>query len=243
MPSCHAAPHFARRGDFYRCVPFEAFGWLTHGFSTRDARLPDGITTLRQVHSTSVRNAVGLADRAAEGDALISNGVGTFVGVRTADCVPILLADPETRAVAAIHAGWRGSSAEIARHTVECLYKEFGTEPAHVHAAFGPSIRVCCYEVGREVAEQFRGIFPQFAFNDGSVPEPGRHREKAVFQRSSIMLDLVEANRRILIATGVPENQIYDSGLCTACCPALFHSYRRDPRDPGRMVAFIGRTH
>jgi len=147
--------------------------------------------------------------------------------VRTADCVPILLADPTLRTVAAIHAGWRGTAAEIVRHAVEGLRTEFGTNVNHLHAAIGPSIRACCYEVGTEVAEQFRRIFPEWPV----------HVEEA-----RTMLDLVEANRRILVGSGVPQSQIYDSGLCTVCCPAEFHSFRRDPRDRGRMVAFIRRT-
>jgi hypothetical protein len=228
MPSCHAAPQFARRGNVYRCIAFEEFEWLSHGFSTRDAQLPGGIITLKQVHSAHVRNAAGIADRAVEGDALISNEGGTLVGVRTADCVPILLADPETRAVAAVHAGWRGTAAALVRSTVEHLHKEFGSDPIHLRAAIGPSIRVCCYEVGPEVAENFRPVFPEWNIGNG--------------RRGRTMLDLVEANTRILLEAGIPCEQIYDSGLCTFCCPAEFHSYRRDPCDTGRMVAFVGRT-
>jgi YfiH family protein len=175
-----------------------------------------------------VRNAAGLADRSAEGDALISNEAGVTVGVRTADCVPILLVDQETRAIAAVHAGWRGTAAEIVLHAVEDLQTEFGANAAHLHAAIGPSIRACCYEVGRDVAEQFRPIFPEWESLHG--------------EETCTMLDLVEANRRILVGSGVPDSQIYDCGLCTVCCPEEFHSYRRDPQDRGRMVAFISRT-
>jgi YfiH family protein len=228
MPPCRAGAHFAKRGDVYRCIPFERFAWLAHGFSTRNAPPPRDLITLRQVHSSSVRKAADLADRAAEGDALVSNEPGVMVGVRTADCVPILLVDPETRAVAAIHAGWRGTAAEIVRHAVEALHMEFGAEATRLHAAIGPSIRVCCYEVGAEVARQFRSIFPEW-----ETRELGDTRT---------MLDLVEANRRTLAGQGVPPSQIYDSGFCTVCCPEEFHSYRRDPQDRGRMVAFIGRT-
>lgn len=228
MPSCHPGPSFARRGDIYRCIPFEEFSWLSHGFSTRNAALPSDIVTLRQVHSSCVRNAAGLADRMAEGDALISNEAGVTVGVRTADCVPILLVDPETRAVAAIHAGWRGTASGIVRHAVESLHTEFGTEATHLHAAIGPCIRVCSYEVGSEVAEQFRPIFPEW--------------ETRGIGETRTMLDLVEANRRTMAGAGIPLSQIYDCGLCTVCCPADFHSYRCDPQDRGRMVAFISRT-
>src|SRR5690348_5954965 len=228
MPSCPAAPHFAKRGDFYCCLPFDEFGWLKHGFSTRDSRPPDDITTLKQVHSAEVRNASGLRDRAAQGDALISNARGTLVGVRTADCVPLLLADHKARAVAAIHAGWRGTAEGIARRAVQRLGEEFGVNPEDVHVAIGPAIRVCCYEVGEDVAARFVPLFPEW-----------NHLE---FQGNRRMLDLVEANKRILAMAGVPERQIYDSGLCTFCGADEFYSYRRDPNDPGRMVSFVGRN-
>jgi polyphenol oxidase len=227
MPACLAAPQFLKRGDWYRCLPFEEFNWLEHAFSTRNASLPTSITTLKQIHSANVLNVRGLQDRAAEGDALVSNELRNRIGVRTADCVPILLADPATHAVAAIHAGWRGTAASIARRTVNELAAQFGTKAGNVHAAIGPAIRVCCYEVGEEVALQFRPLFPEW--DCWAVDDHWR-------------LDLIEANRRILEASGVPGDQIYDSGLCTHCCAAEFHSFRRDPADGGRMVSFIVRN-
>jgi polyphenol oxidase len=228
MPACLATPQFAKRGELYRCLSFEEFRWLEHGFSTRKMSLPASITTLRQIHSANVLNVRGLDDRAAEGDALVSNELRKRIGVRTADCVPILMADPATHAVAAIHAGWRGTAAAIARRTLDELAAEFGTKPDDVHAAIGPAIRVCCYEVGAEVALQFRHLFPEWQY--WAVDED-RWR-----------LDLIEANRRILAAAGVPSDQIHDCGLCTRCCAPEFHSFRRDPTDPGRMVSFIGRN-
>lgn len=228
MSGCLVTPQFAKRDDLYRCLPFEKFNWLEHGFSTRNALLPASITTLKQIHSANVLNVRGLQDRVAEGDALVSNELSNRVGVRTADCVPILLADPATHAVAAIHAGWRGTAATIAQRTVDELAAHFGTKPGNVHAAIGPAIRVCCYEVGEEVALQFRHLFPEWEYR---LVDEDRWR-----------LDLIEANRRILAAAGVPADQIYDSGLCTCCGAAEFHSFRRDATDPGRMVSFIGRN-
>jgi polyphenol oxidase len=218
-------PAFVKGGDeIYRFVLFESLGWIAHGFGTRrSGGFIEPVTTLRQIHSADVLNAAGLEDRACEGDALVSNQPGRRIGVRTADCVPILLADSETRSVAAIHAGWRGTVARIVRLTLERMKRDFGTRPESVLAAIGPSIGVCCYEVGPEVKAQFADL-------SSNLSEKGR-----------LTIDLVEANRRILIAAGVPATQIYSANLCTRCHTEEFFSYRRDPQDPGRMVSFITR--
>jgi polyphenol oxidase len=93
-----------------------------------------------------------------------------------------------------------------------------------VHAAFGPCIRECCYQVGPEVAAQFSALFPEWP------PVEGKQN-----------LDLAEGNRRHLLAGGVPAEQIFDSGLCTACLTEHFFSYRREPQNPGRMISAISR--
>lgn len=117
--------HFQKdNSGIYRCIPFECFDWLEHGFSTRHASAflaSHPVTTLRQIHSAEVWNAHALLDRCHEGDALITNEPAKRIGVRTADCVPILMADPNTRAVAAVHAGWRGTVAKLAMRTIERL--------------------------------------------------------------------------------------------------------------------------
>jgi YfiH family protein len=216
---------FQRTGDgIYRCTRLEQFKWLDHGFSTRrSVALPYSITTLRQIHSDLVRNARGLADRSMEGDSLISNEPGKVIGVRTADCVPILLVDAETRSVAAIHAGWRGTAANIVVRTVEHMANAFQTNPLHIFAAIGPAIGGCCYEVGLDVAAQFKRTFPELA-TDG---------------QKRLMLDLPEANRRLLLSAGVPRTQVYPSKLCTFCNSDDFFSYRREQANPGRMISFI----
>lgn len=212
------------RGGIYRCVPFEQFKWLDHGFSTRGSTgLPAPITTLKQIHSGLVRDARDLGDRCAEGDALVSNGAGKSIGIRTADCVPILLVDARLRAVAAIHAGWRGTSANIVGRTVERLIELFRTNPDDVYAAIGPAIGACCYQVAHDVAVQFTNVLPGLV-GDGE----GR-----------VLLDLPEVNRRLLLAAGVPGAQIYGSGLCTFCNFDDFFSYRRDRAEPGRMISFV----
>ncbi len=208
----------------YRCDAFsENFTWQTHGFGTRLAN-PTADVTLRQVHSATVVNAKGLTDRACEGDALITDAVDCNIGIRIADCVPILLLDSNRRAVGAVHAGWRGTAAQIVKRAVEMLGSTFSSDSAHIHAAIGPCIHECCYEVGEEVAQKFSPFFPEWKST------PGKRR-----------LDLPEANRRQLHAAGVDPKHVYDCGRCTACEPDVFFSYRRNPKDPGRMLASIGR--
>ncbi len=132
--------------------------------------------------------------------------------------------DTTKRAVAAVHAGWRGTVAAIVARTIEKMHNDFGTQPADIRAAIGPCIRECCYEVGPEVASQFSPIFPEWP------PVTGKQH-----------LDLVEANRRHLTAAGVLSPHIFDSGLCTACLPEYFFSYRREPQNPGRQLSVITR--
>jgi YfiH family protein len=215
---------FSRGPDgVYRCDAFAQFIWQVHGFGTRLANQEPPIT-LRQIHSDRVVNAAGLQDREKEGDALITNQIDTVIGVRTADCVPILLLDSETRAVAAVHAGWRGTVKEIVKQTVEQMWLNFGTRTRAIHAAIGPCIRACCYKVGADVFNQFRTFFPEW--------------DSANVQRT---LNLAETNRRQLEAAGVREDHVFDCGLCTMCESAEFFSFRREPANPGRMTAAIAR--
>ncbi len=199
----------------YRCQAFQQFIWQSHGFGTRQAN-PRAAVTLRQIHSDIVRDAHGLKDREQEGDALVTNEAGLGIGVRTADCVPILLIDSKQRAIAAVHAGWRGTASEIVRCTIRKMFGTFGSEPENIWAAIGPCIRECCYEVGPEVMARFG--------------KQGRGN-----------LDLPGTNARQMEGAGVPAEQIIDSCLCTACQLQSFYSYRREPQDPGRLLSAIMR--
>jgi polyphenol oxidase len=212
---------------------------------------------LRQIHSDIVY-VVGSADvpqgeHAPQGDALITRERGVLVGVQTADCVPILLADTKQRSVAAIHSGWRGTSQRIAEKTLGRMQMEFGTRPQDVIAAIGPGIGQCCYEVGHEVIKEFSAKFPDARnwfegpfdlLKNGDADSnwlpwltmrPPGHAPPAPAAR----LDLIAANRAILAGAGVPLANISSSNLCTACRPDLFFSYRRE-RTTGRMIAAIG---
>ncbi len=215
---------FVLGGDgFYRSSALQHFVWQRHGFGTRLGN-PSADVTLRQIHSAVVWNAHALIDRDCEGDALITDDPGRSIGVRTADCVPILLLDEKRHAVGAVHAGWRGTIAEIAGQTIKKLGQDFGTLPADVYAALGPCIRECCYEVSEQVSNQLKPLFPEWCPGTGK-----RH------------VDLPEANRRILCAAGVSNARIFDSGLCTRCLSEQFFSFRREPGNPGRMLSSICR--
>jgi YfiH family protein len=145
---------------------------------------------------------------------LVTQAPGLAVSVRTADCFPVLLADPATRSVAAAHAGWRGTATSVVLSSLSRMRSEFGTDPRHVYAAIGPGIGPCCYEVGLDVAQRF------------GKEDAGR-------------LDLAAENRSQLIAAGVPPLHIEQVGGCTFCNPAQFFSWRRDHDRAGRMISFI----
>jgi len=200
--------------NIYRVRPLERLPWLEHGFGTRRTSAPSA-ATLHQIHSDICVAARGRTGLLGDGDALLENTPAHLVAVKTADCIPILLVDEEHRAVAAIHAGWRGTVAGIVQHALRGMQEEFGTRPARVYAAIGPGSGKCCYEVGAEVAAQF------------GETGPGH-------------IDLVEANFRQLAAAGVPQPQTYAARLCTKCGADDFHSYRRDREQAGRMLSFIG---
>jgi len=202
----------------YRVVQLDALPWLIHGFGTRLVDIPalfGNLATLKQIHSATCVPGEGRAGELGRGDALIENRLGSVIAVKTADCVPILLVDERLRAVAAVHAGWRGTAARIVRKALEAMAGRLGTAPSDLHAAIGPGIGKCCYEVGPEVAVEFG--------------EQGRAH-----------IDLSEANRRQLVEAGVTPERIYASKLCTMCRPAEFHSFRRDKEAAGRLYSFAG---
>lgn len=207
---------------------------LTRFASSIDAR-PDELRTVSQVHGDRVvfahgRDALTDADGAVlsgpvEADAVVVSG-GAVAGVRTADCVPVLLFDPRTGVAAAIHAGWRGTYAEIVRKTVEAMKRVHGVEASDLCAAIGPAIGKCCYEVGDDLAAKFTA-HPSFG---ASVVDR---------TRSAPHLDLALANRRLLWAAGLPAEAIDDLAACTCCDEGNFFSHRRDAGRTGRHLAVI----
>jgi YfiH family protein len=184
------------------------------------------IIKLKQVHSSVVCDVddTFAASEAIEGDAVVTSTRGVMLGVQTADCVPILVADVEGRVAAAIHAGWRGTAMRIAELTVARLIDKFRVDPQTLIAAIGPHIGVCCYEVGRDVVD---------AICDDELIERRSEWPKP-------HLDLGESNRRQLLSAGIPDGRIDTSSLCTKCRQDLFHSYRRDGSRMGHMLSVIG---
>ncbi len=232
-----------------RSVPFHVFSelediaGLIHAFSSRetdqsigndeDARwaaskphLLEGLGLgsevafqLRQVHSARILT-LSEAQQRPEGDGLLVTEPGCFAVVKTADCLPVLVVDPESRCFCLVHAGWRGTAAAAVRKGVNRLLASSQANPKRLVAAMGPCIRSCCYEVGPEVYREF---------------ERQGHPLSRIFQRNR--LDLLEANRIQLEETGV--ETILDSKMCTSCRTDLFYSWRRN-RDRGRMWALAG---
>jgi YfiH family protein len=200
---------------FYRASELDAIPWLIHGFGTRHSHIPDPLATVKQIHSATCVAAEGKRGVLAQADAIIENTPGNAIAVKTADCIPVLLADERLRAVAAVHAGWRGTAAHIVQGAIDAMKQRYGTDPADLHAAIGPGIGACCYEVGPEVMAQFGA--------------EGRGH-----------LDLEAENRRQLEGAGVPPDRIYAAHLCTMCRSDEFHSFRRDREAAGRMYSFVG---
>jgi len=211
------------------------------------------LVTLRQIHSDVIHVAAAPQEEMPKADALATRTPGLLLGVQTADCVPILLADTRQRVVAAIHAGWRGTLARIAVKALGRMRMEFETRPRDVVAALGPAIGRCCYEVGPEVAQAFAAQFPAAAdWFDGPFDQLAHGEEPLWLPWLTMMppghvpppprvqLDLRAANHWQLADAGVPESKIAVNDLCTACRTDLLFSYRREGAKTGRMMAVIG---
>jgi polyphenol oxidase len=204
---------------------------------------------LKQIHSDMIRIFPGPPDDACKGDASATNHPGLLLAIQTADCVPILLVDPKKRAVAAIHAGWRGTLTRITQKAVGRMQLEFGSKPADLLAAIGPSIGPCCYEVAADFVTKFTA---QFADAADYFDEPRSGEEPNPLQwlnmkppghqppPKNVHLDLRKANRSQLIAAGLLAKNIFVSDLCTACHTGLLFSHRREGPLSGRLMSAIG---
>ncbi len=184
----------------------------------------DALREASQVHGASVlvgcRAESAAAQRACTADALVARESGIAVGVRTADCVPVLVADPDSGAVAAIHAGWRGVVAHVVARAVEAL----GGDPARLVAAIGPHIRLASFEVSSDVAAQIAAV---------SVPEVVEAREPRPH------VDLARAVRVQIVRAGLVEANVDDVGGDSFAEAARFHSHRRDGERSGRQLSVI----
>ena len=193
-----------------------------------------------QVHGADVRvvNSVEEAKPAENQlgdtvycDVIVSNAIHVLAGVKTADCVPILMADPVTRAFAAVHAGWRGTLATAVVAGVERMRDEYGTKPKDLRVAIGASAGPCCYEVGNEVIEAFTEKFGDTGLFTSTRPGHAR-------------IDLLKANTDQLRSVGVLLEKIHVAPICTMCRTDLFFSYRKEKSvngKVGRLMAVVGR--
>jgi len=220
------------------------------------------LVTLKQIHSSLVRR-VSLCEAAGlergfstpaicRGDGLMTDQPGVLLGIQTADCLPVLVADKRRRAVAAFHAGWRGTLARIVEGGVGRMRLEFGSRPEDLIAAIGPGIGSCCYAVGEEVRQEFESQFDYATnlFREVYDSDPVREKYPLLFMTARapghsdlgprLHLDLAEANRRQLRAAGLRENAIYRMGECTACQPGRFFSHRGEQGFTGRLMSVIG---
>jgi YfiH family protein len=188
--------------------------------------------SVKQVHGTDalvVDRDLTKSDRFPDGwDALVTNQPGIMVAVRTADCVPVLILDPQRRVVAAVHAGWRGAVAGVVRKTLAVMKSRFGSLPEHLRLSIGPSAGVCCYEVDEPVLERLNQ-----ACSDSEQVVRGRRGSKA-------HLDLKLLIRQQALAAGVCPESITSVNVCTICHEDLFFSYRREGKVIGTMVSAIG---
>lgn len=205
----------------------------------------------KQVHSAVIHHITAVPDQPLTGDGLITNLPGIVLTVRTADCIPVLIADRKRKAIGAFHAGWRGTFARIVEKGVGEMRAKFGSEPKDLVAAIGPGVHRCCYEVDEDFKHRWQA---QFAYADELFEEvfdsnslhlkypllfmnqraPG-HGAPAM----KLHLDLIEANRRQLLDAGVAEKNIWVSDLCTSCRTDLLFSHRAEHGKTGRMMAAI----
>jgi YfiH family protein len=164
-----------------------------------------------------------LSDAIEDCDALITDIKGVMLTVLTADCVPILLYDKHNEIIAAVHAGWKGTKAQIVSKTVQKMKEIYHSDPKDIIAGIAPSIGRCCYEVGKDVAQYF------FDTPEGFSSKGDKY-----------MLDLPLINKRQLLETGIPEENIEMSNICTACEVERFFSYRKEQGCSGRFMSMIG---
>jgi len=213
------------------------------------------LADLRQIHSNLVLLAhVADASRKkpCKADGLMTDEPGLLLGIRTADCIPILVADRKRRAVAAFHAGWRGTVERIVESGIGRMRLQFGSRPEDLVAAIGPGIGPCCYAVGEEVFSSFESQFAyaRELFREVYDSDPVRAKYPLLFmtQRApghseigpSLHLNLVEANRRQLLSAGLKPRSIHLVGGCTSCQPELYFSHRASAGHAGRMMSVIG---
>ena len=221
------------RGDDPACV-LENFRRIAALFDST----PDRIVCAKQTHTTNIRRVTG--KDAGKGvtrepdyediDGLVTNEPGLILCTSFADCVPLYFVDPVRGAIGLAHSGWRGTVNRMGEKMVRTMEKQFGSCPENLLVAVGPSICVDCYEVGEEVAEEFRKAFPQT-----EVLRKGKKEGK-------YQLDLWKANEAILLDAGIRKEHLEITDLCTCCNPELLFSHRASHGQRGNICAFLELT-
>jgi polyphenol oxidase len=213
---------------------------------------PIDIVTLKQIHSATVHVVRELPPKPLVGDGAITNLPGLTLAVLTADCVPVLIVDPRRQAVGAFHAGWRGTVQRIVEKGVGMMRMTYGSDPADLYAAIGPCIQQCCYAVGDEVVDRFdtQFAYAPSLFREVYDDDPIKRKYPLLFLTArapghsdlgpQIHLDLVEANRQQLLATGLASDRIWTSDLCTSCHTDRLFSHRKEDGFTGRQMGAIG---
>ncbi len=205
---------------------------------------------VRQVHGATVCYAGDANATPPDADIIVGGDPTTALAIQTADCVPLLLADPRLGTCAAVHAGWRGMVARAPARAVDALQRRFGCRPSELIAAIGPSIGACCYEVGTDVRDAFRAAGfsaralaawfsdrPQVSARNPSMPglTTGRPAHWFFDGWSAVSEQLQDA--------GLSRDRIHVAELCTASHPDVLCSYRREGRRAGRLAAAIRPKH
>jgi YfiH family protein len=251
LPAPDPAFHWSREpwGDALRCRRLGAE--VQHLFTSKQLALPaadawraaldsvgatpERLMRVKQVHGNAVRIVKrgvvpeDAAELRPDGDAIVSNQAGLALAVMVADCVPILVADRKSGAAAAIHAGWRGTCARVVTAAIAAMQREFGSDPADLAAAIGPSVGPDDYEVGDSLIDAFLAA--------------GHSRSDVdrwfIRSASKLRLNLWSANVHQLLVAGVPAGGISLCGLSTVSHPELFDSYRVAGERAGRMAGLI----
>ncbi len=210
------------------------------------------LVNMKQIHSSHIEIVTGTLKRPLTGDGMITDTPGLLLAIQVADCVPVLLVDPKNRAAGAFHAGWRGTVKRIVEKGVGMMRMNFRSNPREIYAAIGPCIRQCCYSVGEEVVDEFQS---QFAYADELFrqihdDDPLKTKYPLLFLTArapghgpvsmQTHLDLVEANRRQLLAAGLLSQNIYETSLCTGCDTDRLFSHRKEDGFTGRQMGVIG---
>lgn len=225
--------------------------------AARAGYAPEALVVAKHVHGTAVWRTDEPLPDPPEFDGLVTDRPGVVLAAFAADCIPIVFADPEAGVCGAAHAGWRGTVAGVARRVIERM-RELGSRPGAIRTALGPSIGPCCFEVGDDVVSAFEDAFPALARAGADAPAPARtdrdrDGEERPGERGAARvgplirrgprkrhIDLRAAMRAQLEEEGLARAHIDAEPPCTHCAPARFFSYRRDGRDGGVHMGFIG---